>query len=345
MRLAGKRPGEPSKGTNKRSAVVCSAVCVALFCGAAAFAQQRAAGSGQITASDLANDNLDLVAASETQIATVLHNSPGLLVELKRWVAKDAADRGQVVEDTDLSDTAIYTRLGKDQKFRGVATRLLQRYGYLVAEVNPLSELGREQSALAQERIRQKVAAEQAAEQASLEQAKAWKRCDQDLSDANDRDSQSTQYNGIPYDQNSQNSNSRDEDSRSEECQQQRGLATSPVPGVGLGFGVGTSPGQNSPDRDFNDQLGVPALTAPTSTPPVLRTAANPPGRAKRGWDEFRFGRIAAGFGWASRVVRWAADRRWQLAIGFGWWIADRLGWIRTPGDSGNGGTADELRK
>src|ERR1700686_1820845 len=85
-----------------------------------------------ISGSELAKDNLDRVAASESQIAAVLNGSPGLLVELKSWVAKDAADRGQLLKDGDLTDAAIYARLAQDQHFRAAATRLLQQYGYLL---------------------------------------------------------------------------------------------------------------------------------------------------------------------------------------------------------------------
>ena len=81
-------------------------------------------------------------------------------MELKSWVAKDAADRGQLLKDADLTDAAIYARLAQDQHFRAAATRLLQNYGYLLAKPNPDSEVGRKQAALEQERIRQVVAAQ-----------------------------------------------------------------------------------------------------------------------------------------------------------------------------------------
>ncbi len=104
--------------------------------------------------SELARDNLDRVAASTAQILAVLDANAGLRVELKRWIAKDAADHGQIVEDSDLEDAAIDTRLAHDAKFRAAATRLLQGYGYLVANTNPNSEVGRERNALVQARIR-----------------------------------------------------------------------------------------------------------------------------------------------------------------------------------------------
>src|SRR5437763_17092500 len=55
-------------------------------------------------ASELAIENASRVAASSAQIKAVLVKDTGLLVELKRRVAKDATDSGQVVEDADLSD-------------------------------------------------------------------------------------------------------------------------------------------------------------------------------------------------------------------------------------------------
>jgi hypothetical protein len=133
-----------------------------LATGVNAFVQQATAQANIISSSDLAKENLDQVSASEVQITAVLNANPGLFVELKRWVAKDAADRGQILRNSDLTDSAIITRLANDAAFRAAATRLLQGYGYLLPKFNPDSELGREQAALEQERIRERVAAQQA---------------------------------------------------------------------------------------------------------------------------------------------------------------------------------------
>lgn len=104
--------------------------------------------------SELAKENYDRVAASAAQIKTVLINDPGLLVELKRWIAKEATDNGQVVSDDDLTDNAVFDRLTRDVAFRAVATRLVQRYGYLRPSVNPDSEMGKEQELVIKERAR-----------------------------------------------------------------------------------------------------------------------------------------------------------------------------------------------
>ena len=68
--------------------------------------------------SELAEDNFDRVAASVAQLKVILLQDAGLLVELKRWVAKEASDNGQVIADEDLTDTAVFERLAKDVKFR-----------------------------------------------------------------------------------------------------------------------------------------------------------------------------------------------------------------------------------
>src|SRR5713101_3424253 len=102
--------------------------------------------------SDLAKENLERVAASAAQIQAVLIKDPGILVELKRWVAKEATDNGQIVEDDLLTDQAIFDRLDHDLAFRSVATRLVQRYGYLLPSVNPDSDLGKEQDLIMKDR-------------------------------------------------------------------------------------------------------------------------------------------------------------------------------------------------
>jgi protein involved in polysaccharide export with SLBB domain len=95
--------------------------------------------------SDLGQQNLNYVAASAQEIESVLSQQPGLLVELQHWVARDATDHGQMVDEQQMSQQGIFDRLEQDRKFRAVATHLLQRYGYLTPEVNPNSQLGKQQ--------------------------------------------------------------------------------------------------------------------------------------------------------------------------------------------------------
>src|SRR5260370_8264990 len=104
--------------------------------------------------SDLARENLDRVAASADQLKEVFEKDAGILVELKRWVAKEATDNGQIVEDFSLTDQTIFDRLERDITFRSVATRLGQRYGYFRRIINPGSEIGNEQELGLEERDR-----------------------------------------------------------------------------------------------------------------------------------------------------------------------------------------------
>jgi len=95
------------------------------------------------------------VAASAAEIEEVLRKEPGLLVELKRWIAKEATNHGRMVEDAEMTEQGVFDRLAQDLQFRAVATRLLQRYGYLLPKPNPGSEVAMEQQFLLQERQRQ----------------------------------------------------------------------------------------------------------------------------------------------------------------------------------------------
>ena len=104
--------------------------------------------------SELSEQNMSLVAASAADIKVVLVSNAGLMVELKRWVAKEATDHGQIISESDLTNDAIFDRLDNDVRFRSVATSLLEKYGYLVPQVNPDSPMGKEQELLIQERVK-----------------------------------------------------------------------------------------------------------------------------------------------------------------------------------------------
>jgi protein involved in polysaccharide export with SLBB domain len=98
--------------------------------------------------SEFEMENLSRVAASSAQIQEVLRGNAGLMVELKQWVAREATLNGQIVEEGDLSDRAISDRLSGEVRFRAMATRLLQRYGYLLPKAVPGSQSAREQESI-----------------------------------------------------------------------------------------------------------------------------------------------------------------------------------------------------
>ncbi len=149
------------------------------------FAWLTAAGQNKTSPppiSDLEQQNLGRVSARATQLIAVFHRDPGLLVELKKLVAKDATAHGQIVADVDLTDEAIFTRLDSDIAFRAEATLLVQKYGYLVPELNPESSLAKEEALRMQERTRLQTQYEQEAlERARKEAANPLPlvRCDE----------------------------------------------------------------------------------------------------------------------------------------------------------------------
>src|ERR1700733_6379407 len=122
-----------------------------------------------VSQSELSRQNMDHVAASTGQLIAILHRDPGLMVELKRWIAKDATDHGQLIADVDLADESIFERLETDITFRSVATSLVQKYGYLQPTVNPESVLARQQELLMRERVKW-VAQDEEAERARARQ-------------------------------------------------------------------------------------------------------------------------------------------------------------------------------
>src|SRR5260370_38760905 len=134
-----------------------------LFC-AQAYPQRQSQGSAvqgsgtetpahaPLHCPDIISDNLENVAASAYQILEVLNKEAGLMVELKRLLVPDAGVSGQILEESDLTDAAVAERLRLELRARVLATRLLQRYGYLVPRVNPDSDLEAEQKLVRQER-------------------------------------------------------------------------------------------------------------------------------------------------------------------------------------------------
>lgn len=122
---------------------------------------------------ELDSDKDSRVAAPAEQIRAVLVKDPGLLVELERLVEKQAIAKGQLVEDADLTEQAIFDRLDDDAAFRATATRLLQRYGYLLPTVNPDSALGKQEELVLKERARRLVQIEAQEDAESLKPQKS----------------------------------------------------------------------------------------------------------------------------------------------------------------------------
>jgi polysaccharide export outer membrane protein len=169
------------------------------LCGVTGRAQQERRPAS-MPSSELGRENLSRVAASAIDIKTILAKDSGLMVELKRWMAKDATSQGQIISDADLSDDAIFDRLQNDVEFRSVATRLVQEYGYLVPQVNPDSSAAKEQELLTKERVKWIAQnEEQEATDARLKQTRKMRNADFCDSDA---ETPCTTPNGNEQDQN-----------------------------------------------------------------------------------------------------------------------------------------------
>ena len=184
-----------SKSAWKRAGVVLGFITSCL-CFTPALAQAQA--PLQPVASELGRENLSRVAASAAEIRVVLRKDPGLMLELKRWAAKDATDHGQVVSDSELTDDAIFRRLESDVPFRSIATSILQKYGYLLPALNPDSLLGKEQELLLQERTKWLAQSQEEertqARQRGSQNYQTARFCDPQL----DPDCQSTQQRSTP---------------------------------------------------------------------------------------------------------------------------------------------------
>src|ERR1700745_4252007 len=179
-------PGETARVAAKRRPQGACALLSVLLCSYATYGQDRR--PSPLSNSDLGRANLNRVSASAGEIKVVLIKDPGLMVELKRWVAKDATDHGQILRDEDMTDDSIFDRLTADIQFRSIATQLVQRYGYLVPKLNPDSDAGKEHELLVQERV--KWAAQHAEEgrakaharkEEALEKARACEEQDEQL--------------------------------------------------------------------------------------------------------------------------------------------------------------------
>ncbi len=126
--------------------------CVVVICSLGGYAQTRQ--QKPVSQSELARQNMAQVAADTQELALILHRDAGLMVEVKRWIAKDATDHGQIITENDLAEEVIFDRLENDITFRSVVTEIVQKYGYLLPTVNPESPLAKQQDLLMQERVK-----------------------------------------------------------------------------------------------------------------------------------------------------------------------------------------------
>jgi len=254
------------------------AVLAALFLSASAYGQQLRQPPAQD--SDLRKENLDRVGASANQIQSVLRQQPGLMVELKRWVAQEAASNGQIVKDADLTDQKIFARLVADTQFRSIATRLLERYGYLVPRINPDSDAGVERKLVLQARATQLAQEQNQQVEAQLPQgnrsvAQPYQQIkDCDLGESQDTQNGQSQERNRDRGQDAPVANPNDNPSCPPSDQRPSGNPGRSILTTGQGPlrpSVGNSPAP--PDRDESDDLISPQNLPPANAQVLTATS------------------------------------------------------------------------
>jgi protein involved in polysaccharide export with SLBB domain len=198
---------------------------------------------------ELEKENSERVAASPQQIREVLVKNSGMLVELKHLVSKEATSNGQVIDDSDLTDQAIFDRLDSDVVFRSAATRLLQRYGYLLPSVNPDSDLGKQQELVLKERARRLVQIEAQEDSESLKRPS-----EEDLLRASQRAEACDPSGDVA------NGNQGNQDQACGQKSQRRRQ----------NLGASNAPGQSGPGAQ-----GAPSPNEPSTTSPMMRVGVN----------------------------------------------------------------------
>ncbi|MGH9573827.1 MAG: SLBB domain-containing protein [Candidatus Acidiferrales bacterium] len=170
------RDTQPIESCQVMKRILLSALTLGLlFC--TPLVQCQVVAQNQFSVSELERRNMSLVGATSAEIKQVLLSNPGLMVEVKRWVAKNASDHGQIITTADLSESAIYERLENDAEFRSAVTLILQGYGYLLPQVEPGSPAAKEQDLLVQERVKWIQQAEEQQRMRNMQQFQAAGDC------------------------------------------------------------------------------------------------------------------------------------------------------------------------
>jgi len=71
------------------------------------------------------------VSISATEILAILKEQPGLVLQLKKILIQKAYDQGRVLFEEDLTDDALFNLISNDSRIRAIATREMEKRGYL----------------------------------------------------------------------------------------------------------------------------------------------------------------------------------------------------------------------
>src|SRR5580658_80302 len=104
----GMHPHFARRGTRKRQGLLAIGGLMFLAAGSPLSSRAQERKSESAIASELELQNWSRVGASAPELRAVLLKDAGLMVALKRWVAKESTEQGQVVSDSDLTDDGIF---------------------------------------------------------------------------------------------------------------------------------------------------------------------------------------------------------------------------------------------
>ena len=113
-------------------------LCLELVCSAIAWGQQPVTYS-RSTAIDQANSRAEheaeqMVSFSADRILSILRQEPGLLLQVKKELVREAFEQGRILDPNDLTDDALFTLIRQDDNIRVIATHEIVDRAYVKAK-------------------------------------------------------------------------------------------------------------------------------------------------------------------------------------------------------------------
>jgi len=118
------------KFNHKTTVVLVTAVfLLSLFCWPAfAFGQDLARYHRDI---ETEAETIGQTSLSADRIIEILRKEPALLLEVKKLLVRKAYEQGRLLDETELTDEALFRLLNRDARIRALATQELERRGYI----------------------------------------------------------------------------------------------------------------------------------------------------------------------------------------------------------------------
>jgi hypothetical protein len=147
-RSAMRNPLPFGRGISLIRALVLSVLALSSFplCSGTVLAQSSNLGaSGNSVAGDRGEQEAEqIVALSPDKIIELLRAEPGLLLEVKKLLVREAFAQGRLLTPADLEDEALFRLLWEDEHARVLATREIERRKYVRAMPTEAEEQAQE---------------------------------------------------------------------------------------------------------------------------------------------------------------------------------------------------------